>query len=977
VMDQQEIDCGAQMNVAIDLLSLAPDVVQGNVTLVKVQMIRRWHPLEADCIVHRYKKSSGENAAALGNWIEDNVFYHQCIGFFWSNGNSFRMWDYGEWFLPTSNPDAAGAILAVKLTPGRGRDILPAHVVWNDLLTVQTGIWTTLLPEAIHDIPNSGILRSSISWDEQKAVLSSVFKRSIKKPISKQEPKTYSCARRVERLEPVVFVSGNHMSTNPMPGVGVSRAIRLRFPHSRITAVDHRMDHMLGRMDVTFDRNVALHWLLDHKRGVKKYDDMYLRFLTETFISYEPTGIYLPCTDHEVERLAKAMNCSKFSTELKNRLLCPPLSAIKLTLKPQIAGAVSMGCFEIPAFLEIIPEKIGQTEVETWCKLHGYPVVVKGEKQGAAICGTWSAVQSALANFGVGGYIQEIIHGWQMGVAYSSYKGELLAAILMEKIAFNGGSKAWSGQMKPCPPVIRERLKKFCVETNWTGGGELEYIEDFNRKWHMIDWNPRFPAWTFGACYAGVNLPGCLIQKVLNYQDKEVPAPVQDWDRGLSACGVFNRSVVEIPVFHVQPVAHAGFVALDVGQKGKGSACESQRLAMLPPAIEKRFLNMEDTHLNLNDEQQQVLKEVQRLVPTKIQEQAMTTPCFILSRETVRTQLKSHKTALESAVGQLDSLKLQMCISVKTQPHNMVLDEARKAGYLGEVITKAEMRACLDAGWKMNEIVFNGPGKWYDTPERVNEDVPPGILNCIFADSVADLKTIVDRIVDPADWLNAKYVGIRFAPAWGIVSRFGLDPNDPTVLLAAAEQIKRLPARCNLGLHMHFASSKTGPRQWFGYALAFIEIATHFVTLCGKNLEVLDFGGGWPSHLLDDTSLKPLFNKIFKRAVDRFPHLSKVMFEPGKSLTERAGALLTKVLEIREMPNRKIPKSKPNFLNDACAIEEGMNVIPAIAIQCNNTSQQNEREKEIGEKPVIRRAAIVDACISDLGSMPLHTHPLL
>lgn len=128
VMEQQEIDCGAQMNVAIDLLSLAPDVVQGNVTLVKVQMIRRWHPLEADCIVNRYKKSSGENAAALGNWIKDNVFYHQCIGFFWSNGNSFRMWDYGEWFLPTSNPDGDGAILAIKLTPGRGRDILPAHV---------------------------------------------------------------------------------------------------------------------------------------------------------------------------------------------------------------------------------------------------------------------------------------------------------------------------------------------------------------------------------------------------------------------------------------------------------------------------------------------------------------------------------------------------------------------------------------------------------------------------------------------------------------------------------------------------------------------------------------------------------------------------------------------------------------------------------------------------------------------------------
>jgi len=41
VMQQREIDCGAQMNIAYDLLSLAPDVVDGKVILVKVQIIRR------------------------------------------------------------------------------------------------------------------------------------------------------------------------------------------------------------------------------------------------------------------------------------------------------------------------------------------------------------------------------------------------------------------------------------------------------------------------------------------------------------------------------------------------------------------------------------------------------------------------------------------------------------------------------------------------------------------------------------------------------------------------------------------------------------------------------------------------------------------------------------------------------------------------------------------------------------------------
>jgi len=263
---------------------------------------------------------------------------------------------------------------------------------------------------------------------------------------------------------------------------------------------------------------------------------------------------------------------------------------------------------------------------------------------------------------------------------------------------------------------------------------------------------------------------------------------------------------------------------------------------------------------------------------------------------------------------------------------------------------------------------MNGPGKWYDTAERAHETIPAGQLNCIFADSVADLKTIVDRILDPVDWLDAKFVGVRFAPSWGILSRFGLDAGNPKVLLSAAEHIKRLPQRCKLGLHMHFASSKTGPRQWFGFAIAFIEIATNFVTLSGRNLEILDFGGGWPAHLLEDPNLKSMFHKIFTRATERLPHLRKVMFEPGKSLTERAGALLTKVLEIREMPKEVIPDVKVNILDEniQCAVDKG-----------DTKPEQSTSEDDDGKILVPRHAAIVDACISDLGSMPLHTHPLL
>lgn len=128
------------------------------------------------------------------------------------------------------------------------------------------------MPEAINGIPNAGILRSSMSQDEQKAILSSVFMRPTKKPDSINELQANPHTKLVRTLEPVVFVSGNHMSNNPMPGVGVSRSIRLRFPHAHITAVESRIDNMSGRNDVTFDKNIALHFVLDHKKGEKNVD---------------------------------------------------------------------------------------------------------------------------------------------------------------------------------------------------------------------------------------------------------------------------------------------------------------------------------------------------------------------------------------------------------------------------------------------------------------------------------------------------------------------------------------------------------------------------------------------------------------------------------------------------------------------------------------------------------------------------------
>lgn len=307
----------------------------------------------------------------------------------------------------------------------------------------------------------------------------------------------------------------------------------------------------------------------------------------------------------------------------------------------------------------------------------------------------------------------------------------------------------------------------------------------------------------------------------------------------------------------------------------------------------------------------------------------------------------------------------------------MVLEEAKAAGYVGEVITTAELRTCIDAGWQSTDLVMNGPGKRHDKGPKLNTEPLNGGLRCLFADSVADLTTIVDRVLDPKDWLEAEFIGVRFSPAWVTKSRFGVDAKDPRVLELVAEQLRRLPKTLELGFHLHFASSTLGPPQWFGVAHGHLQLVRGVVDLLqGRQPKVLDFGGGWPAHLLDDSSIRRPMTALLERARHLFPMLDTVQFEPGKSVTERAGALVTRVLEIREL-DRKIPRT-----NKKKGPREEDEQLTAVSF--NSSLDDNADESVDGgdgedsdHRKETPRAIIVDACIGDMGSLSTHLHPLL
>jgi diaminopimelate decarboxylase len=291
-------------------------------------------------------------------------------------------------------------------------------------------------------------------------------------------------------------------------------------------------------------------------------------------------------------------------------------------------------------------------------------------------------------------------------------------------------------------------------------------------------------------------------------------------------------------------------------------------------------------------------------------------------------------------------LQLQMCLSVKTQPNTLVVRAAEANGYLAECIDMAEVYHSVEnGGFPFERVVLTGPGKWWDrisAAERAAQFAytGPRRLHAVFADSLADLRTIAARLLDPAHPLDAEVIGIRWSPLSGRASRFGLDPQDTEIVRGAAEVIASLPAgRFRLGMHFHHASSVLGGKVWFAVANAYTVFCGEFSALCGQPISTIDFGGGFDPHFLASeyvaSQLPTLFASVHEHCnrADRPPTAGTVtvQFELGKSVSEDAGGVLTRIIAVRERRNYR-PEPESESTDDEDEKPEGKGAVHALIV---------------------------------------------
>ena len=668
-----------------------------------------------------------------------------------------------------------------------------------------------------------------------------------------------------------IYISGLYCGTNPQPGVGIARSVRQAYPEATLVGVEYST------------RSSGIHW--------HDFDELWLQRPWEE-LSLEEHGrligelldsgaLWISGSDLESMWLA-----SVFPDGHAN-LLAPPAEALQKVSKPHVAASKGLP-MRIPTF---ITTEHSDWELHAFCRQYGWRVWLKGPYYDAVKTSSWPVFEAARAALSSVWsterlFLQAHVTGYEESISLAAYKGELLGAVSMRKREVTEENKTWAGDVSDVPEEIMTPLRKIIRELGWTGGAELEMVRDAEGQLWLLEWNPRFPAWIHGATITGHNIPGLLVEGATRVPMK--PTPI--------ASEQFTRVVLEVPV-------RSQFPLPPLPEPFSSGFGHSMKHPSGLPVLAERLHKMNETQQNGNGSNGNngnghAFSDVKLapVVPPSFLEDLsgfefpeIETPSWLFLERTA-------SSLFERAAGLAKKLStpattVTNAYSIKTNPDERMIRLARESGFLAEAISLLEVQKALEVGFKPEEVILNGPGKWW--PEGL---MPRSPLHAVFCDSNADLRRVVAAMERKE--LQSKIVGVRLRTPH-IASRFGIPVDTPEVFKTLVDSIGLLPRECIFGVHFHMASSNIGVRQWWHLFEAMLRWCRSIETLTGRTIEVLDVGGGWfPDDWHGDSDDK--FATAVARAREALPHVGQIISEPGKAMAQPSMALAMRVLEIEE-----------------------------------------------------------------------------
>lgn len=269
------------------------------------------------------------------------------------------------------------------------------------------------------------------------------------------------------------------------------------------------------------------------------------------------------------------------------------------------------------------------------------------------------------------------------------------------------------------------------------------------------------------------------------------------------------------------------------------------------------------------------------------------TPFFIYSA----AQLAADWQAYAEAVAGLDAI---VGYAVKANSNPALLRRLAGFGAGAVVVSDCELRLALESGFAPQQMLMHGNGK---RPRDLEAALRAGIL--LSVDSEFDLEQIISRAtalgvtarlllrvnpdIDPQvhPYISTGLLDSKFGFAEGAVER--LRP-----------RLQKLSSVEVVGLHCHLGSTLKSV-QPLRDAARLLAVLVNELRRDGHPIQILDMGGGLGIDYSRGRDKIPTPDEVTEAVRPVLDELGLQLFlEPGRSLVARAGALIGRVLGVKD-----------------------------------------------------------------------------
>jgi diaminopimelate decarboxylase len=276
------------------------------------------------------------------------------------------------------------------------------------------------------------------------------------------------------------------------------------------------------------------------------------------------------------------------------------------------------------------------------------------------------------------------------------------------------------------------------------------------------------------------------------------------------------------------------------------------------------------------------------------------TPVYVYSRRAILEAYGRYVRALGSQPS-------MVCYSVKANSNLAVLQMLAQAGSGFDIVSGGELARVLAAGAPPRRVVFSGVGK---TEAEMRAALQCGIA-CFNVESEAELIAL-DRVARAMG--RRAPVSLRINPdvdpgthpyiSTGMrLNKFGIDVPRAEELYGRAADMAGIELA---GVDMHIGSQVTTVAPFLDAAQRLLDLVDR---LCARGLKLrhIDVGGGLGIAYRSDAPA-PGIEEFLGALLDclaRRGHADKTLIvEPGRSIVGNAGVLLTRVLYLKESPEK-------------------------------------------------------------------------